>query len=231
MIKSAIEKIRDEAYLEASLGDKKTRKYPVKRGEEAKRNQAKTMPVSAFLNKVVDLSERPVMPDPFTGMLPRTVRTTNGFYTITYNPEGSPKRVYGKPFTFGQDMIRGRFCVSGAKHLRALAGRIPEFAFLLKWSYFTEGLFAMAKKHPGIPFPFNFKWAEYGDMIEKKAEAMGIDIDHKPYFVYITKKDKLAELREKYKMIPNPDREQYQPVLDEVDKEENVYGKNNPNDN
>ena len=68
-------------------------------------------------------------------------------------------------------------------------------------------------------FPFNFKWAEYGAMIEEKAEKMGIDIDHKPFFAYITKKEKLDQLRTEYKMYPNPVKEDYQSVLDEVDKE------------
>jgi len=219
MTKSVIERVKDQAVLEAGFLEQKRRYQSNKRRKETVGLNAKNIPVSAFYNKVVRISELPVVIDLSTGLLPRDARTTNGFYTITYNPEGSPKRVKGKPYTFGQDMIRGRFCVSGVNHLWALSKRIPEFAFILKWSNYSDGLFALAKQHPGVPFPFNFNWAEYGGMIEKKAEEMGIDIDHKPFFVYITKKEKLDELREKYKMIPNPDREQFQSVLDEVDKE------------
>lgn len=185
--------------------------------KERERKNAKDIPISAFFSKVVALSEQPIII--IDKMLPRDCRMTNGWYSITYNPEGSPKRVKGKPFTIGQDLVRGRFCVSGPAHLKALSKRIPEFAFLLKWSYYNDGLFAMAKKHPGLAFCFNFKWVEYGEMIEKKAEEMGIDIDHKPFFAYITKKEKLDQLREEYKMYPNPIKEDYQTVLDEIDKE------------
>lgn len=224
MINNVVEKIKNQAALEVGLAEKRSRVNTLKRAKKKLGLNAKGIPVSAFYNKVVDITEQPIIADPVSGMLRPTVRTTNGFFTITYNPEGSPKRVNGKPFTFGQDMVRGRFCVSGAKHLRALSARIPEFAFILKWSNFEVGLFAMAKQHPGVPFPFNLNWAKYGDFVEKRAEQMGIDIDHKPFFVYITSSAKLKELREKYKMLPNPDREQYQSVLDEVDKEEIRHG-------
>ena len=56
-------------------------------------------------------------------------------------------------------------------------------------------------------------------MIEEKADKMGIDIDHKPFFVYTTKKEKMEELKKEYKMMPNPVKEDYQTVLDEIDKE------------
>lgn len=220
MTKSIVQKVKEQASLEATLEPVGARLRPVKR----RLNKRKDVPISVHLNKVVSLREEPVVIDLNSGLLPTDIRTTNGFYTITYNPIGSPKYVKDKPYTFGQDMVRGRFCVSGVRHLRALSKRIPEFAFILKWSYFDEGLFAVAKKHPGIPFPFNFKWAEYGTMIEKKAEEKGIDIDHKPYLVYVAKKEVLAERDEKYKMYPNPNKEDYQTVLDEVDKEVKIHG-------
>jgi hypothetical protein len=62
-------------------------------------------------------------------------------------------------------------------------------------------------------------------MIESKAEKMGIDIDHKPFLVYITTADKMKELREKYKMLPPPTKDDYLTVLEETDKEMNVYGR------
>lgn len=219
MINNVVEKIKNQAALEVGLAEKRSRVNTVKRVKERVGLNAKGMPVSAFYSKVVRISEQPIIVDPVTGMLPSDTRTTRGFFTITYNPEGSPKRVKDKPYTFGQDFIQGRFCISGFKHLMALSKRIPEFAFILKWSNFDKGLFAVAKQHPGVPFPFNLNWAQYADFVEKRAEQMGIDIDHKPFFVYITSSAKLKELREKYKMLPNPDREQYQSVLDEVDKD------------
>lgn len=230
MPRSVLDTIKNQAKTEGEMLSRRSRKYPLRMSNSSKEDNAKSMPISAFFNKVVRVSEQPVIPDLKTGFLPRDTRTTNGFFTITYNPEGSPKRVKGKPYTFGQDMVRGRFCVSGFKHLEALAKRIPEFAFILKWSNYSKGLFAIAKQHPGVPFPFNLNWAEYGEFIEKRAEQMGIDIDHKPFFVYITNAAKLRELREKYQMYSNPDREVYQTVLDEIDKEMNVYGRKSDDD-
>jgi hypothetical protein len=188
-------------------------------GSRRLRNKPKNVPVSAFFCKIVSVDEQPVIFDPNTFRLTSNCRKTNGFFTITYNPEGSPKHVRGKPYTIGQDLVPGRFCVSGVRHWRALCDRIPEFGWMLKWSYYDDGLFDVAKKHPGVAFGFNIKWAEYAKMIEDKAEKMGIDIDHKPYFVYITKKEKLDELKKKFTMMPGPTCLDYQSVLDEVDKE------------
>lgn len=181
--------------------------------------KSKDVPVSAFLNKVVSLDEMPITIEPFSGLLPRTVRTTSGFFTLTYNPENSPKRIKDKPYTFGQDLIAARISVSGPRHLKALGKRIPEIGWILKWSFFTDDLFALAKQHPGISFGFNVNWPKYAAMIEKKAEEMGIDIDHKPFLAYITNAAEMKRLREKYKMMPKPTKDDYQSVLDEVDKE------------
>ena len=187
-------------------------------------NKPKDVPVTAFLNKVVSIDGQPIVIDLSTGLLPMNVRTTSGFFTLTYNPEGSPKRVKDKPYTFGQDLIAARISVSGPRHLRALGDRIPEIGWILKWSFFTDDLFAIAKQHPGIAFGFNVNWPKYAAMIEAKAEQMGIDIDHKPFLTYITNAAKMRELREKYKMMPKPTKEDYQSVLDEVDKEVKIYG-------
>ena len=190
-------------------------------------NKPKNVPVSAFFKKVVRLDENPVYLDPSSPLLPTTVRTTSGFFTLSYHPEGSPKRVKGKPYCLGQDMCAMRICVSGPRHLKALGKRIPEIGWILKWSYYSDDLFALAKKHPGVAFGFNVNWPAYAKMVESKAEQMGIDIDHKPFLVYITNAEKMKKLREKYQMLPPPTKEDYQSVLDETDKEMNVYGKNN----
>jgi hypothetical protein len=183
------------------------------------RNKPKNVPVSAFFKKVVDLDELPIVLDPVTGMLSNKVRSTGGYFTLTYNPEGSPKRMNGKPYCVGQDLIAGRICVSGPAHFHKLCERIPELMWLKKWSFLTDDLWALAKKHPGVAFGFNVRWAEYGAMIEQKADAMGIDIDHKPFLVYITNAEKMKELREKYQMMPPRTKEDIQSVLDEVDAE------------
>lgn len=194
-------------------------KYLKERVKMRVRKKPKDVPISAFFRKIVSIDELPVVIDPELGMLSRNVRTTSGFFTITYNPEGSPKRVKDKPYTIGQDLIEGRICVSGPAHWNMLCKRIPDLAWIKKWSYFTNDFFAIAKKHPGISFGFNVRWAEYGNYIEKKAEEMGIDIDHKPYVVYITTAEKMKVLKEKYKMYPHPTKEDILPMLEEVDKE------------
>lgn len=189
-----------------------------------KHNKRKNVPVSAFINKVVAMDDNPIVIDLSTGMLPRTVRATSGFFTLTYNPENSPKHVKNKPYTVGQDLIAARISVSGPAHFKKLAERIPELGWIRRWSYLTDDLWAVAKKHPGIAFGFNVNWPAYAAMIEAKAEQMGIDIDHKPFLAYITTAEKMKQLREKYKMYPKPTKEDYQTVLDEVDKEVKVHG-------
>lgn len=211
--------VAKQAYLEDEGQRKLIREVSRKR-----QNKPKDVPVTAFLKKVVSLDEEPICLEPFSGIFPRNVRTTNGFFSLVYNPEGSPKRIKDKPYTFGQDLIAARISVSGIRHLKALGTRIPEIGWILKWSNFDERLFAVAKKHPGVAFGFNVRWADYAEMIENKAEQMGIDIDHKPFLIYVTSAAKMKELREKYKMMPPPTKEDYQSVLDEVDKEEIRHG-------
>ena len=188
-------------------------------GYKKKGDKPKNVPVTAYFKKVVALDELPIAIDPFTGLLSRNVRTTSGYFTLTYNPEGSPKRVKDKPYTVGQDLIACRICVSGPAHFKKLCTRIPELMWIKKWSYLNDDLWAVAKKHPGVAFGFNVNWVAYANMIEKKAEEMGIDIDHKPFLVYVTTAEKMKELREKYQMYPPRTKEDIQSVLEEVDKE------------
>lgn len=190
------------------------------------RNEPKNVPVSAYFKKVVSIDELPVVINLQTGLLSTNARVTSGYFTLTYYPSGSKKYVAGKPYVFGQDFIRGRFCVSGPRHFGALCDRIPEFRWIQKWSFFDDGLFAVAKKHPGVAFGFNVNWVAYANMIEKKAEEMGLDIDHKPYLVYITTAEKMKQLREKYKVLPPPTKDDYKEILDDIDsniKEERAH--------
>ena len=206
-----------EAQLEASAT--KSAISTTWNGYKKKGNKPKNVPVSAFFKKVVALDEQPLVIDIKTGLLSRSVRSTSGYFTLTYNPEGSPKYVKGKPYTFGQDLIACRICVSGPAHFKKLCTRIPELMWIKKWSFLNDGLWGLAKKHPGVSFGFNVDWVRYGTMIENKAEEMGIDIDHKPFLTYITSAEKMKELREKYQMLPPRTKEDIQSVLDEVDKE------------
>ena len=188
-------------------------------GSKRARSKPKDVPVTAFFKKVVSLDELPVAIEPFSGLLSRNVRTTSGFFTLTYNPEGSPKRVKDKPYTIGQDLLACRICVSGVRHWNCLCKRIPELMWIKKWSFLNDEFWAVAKQHPGVAFGFNVNWPAYAKMIEEKAEKMGIDIDHKPFLTYVTTAEKMKELREKYQMYPPRTKEDIQSVLDEVDKE------------
>ena len=210
MTNIVVKQVHNEENAKKSFGENGSKKH---------RDKPKDVPVSAFFKKVVSLSEEPIIIDLSSGLLPRNVRTTSGYFTLTYNPEGSPKRVKDKPYTVGQDLLAARICVSGPKHWNCLCKRIPELMWIKKWSYLNDGLWAVAKKHPGVAFGFNVNWVAYADMIEKKAEEMGVDIDHKPYLVYVTNAAKMKELREKYQMLPPRTKEDIQTVLDEVDKE------------
>lgn len=205
--------------VKQAYNEENARKSAAKGGSRKARNKPKDVPVSAFFKKVVDLDDFPIVINPQTGLLSRNARTTGGYFTLTYNPEGSPKRVNGKPYCVGQDLIAGRICVSGPKHWHALCKRIPELGWIERWSYLEDSLFGIAKKHPGVSFGFNVRWVDYADMIEAKAEEMGLDIDHKPYLVYITNAEKMKELREKYKMYPPRTKEDIESVLEEVDRD------------
>jgi hypothetical protein len=183
-------------------------------------NQPKNVPVSAFFNKVVHLLDLPVALS--FGEIDPNIRTTNGRFSITYNPEGSPKRVRNKPYTIGQDLLACRICVSGPGHFYSLSRRIPELGWIVRWSTLEDDLFALAKQHPGITFYFDVNWVKYGRMIEKKAEEMGIDIDHKPFVCYITTKKKMDEIRSKFLMNPKRTKEDIINEIQETDKEYNI---------
>lgn len=186
-----------------------------KRWEWSKR---KSETMTAFSRKVMAIDENPVQVHISEKFFLSGIVSTKGCYSITYNPENSPKRIKNKPYTIGQDLVKGLISVSGPAHFKCLCKRIPELHFLLKWTNFDDYLFNLAKMHPGVGFTFCMNWADYGKMIEKKAEEMGLDINHKPFFVYITTKEKMDEMRDKYQYSPTY-KSDIQSVLDEVDKE------------
>lgn len=172
-----------------------------------------------FRKHVVSLLDQPVSLDTFTNY-DETVRTTAGFYTLTYIPSGSKAYVKGKPYVIGQDMIRLRVTVSGYKHWGALSGRIPELGWIKRWCpQLCPALFGLAKKHPGMNFYFAPDWLGYAQLIEKRAEEQGIDIDHKPFVVYAVGPEKLEEINSTHLMAPKKKKSDYQTVLDEIDLE------------
>lgn len=224
MTKSVRQTIIENAALEMS--EQKRFSYKEKR----KGTSEKTAENPFFFKKIVSLIEYPVSIDNFKNFDPN-IRTTGGYYTLTYRPTTSARYVKCKPYCIGQDLIRLSVNVSGVRHWHCLAKRIPELGWLDKWSTLTDSLFALAKKHPDVPFFFTIKWEEYAEMIESKAEKDGIDIDHKPFVVYGAKKSLTEEINKTHLMAPIKDKKDYQSVLDDVDKEMNVYGKDNSVDN
>lgn len=185
--------------------------------EKKKGISEKTFENPFFFKKVVSLIDEPISIEHFKNF-DENIRTTGGYYTLTYRPTTSCKYVKGKPYCIGQDLLRLSVNVSGVRHWHCLAQRIPELAWLDRWSTLTDALFALAKKHPDVPFGFTVKWLEYSSMIEEKAEKMGIDIDHKAFVVYAAKESLAKEINETHLMAPYKTKEDYKSVLDEVDQ-------------
>ena len=218
MTKSVRQTIIENAALEMS--EQKRLSYK----ERKKGISEKTAENPFFIKKVVSLSELPVSIENFKNFDP-SVRTTGGYYTLIYYPTTSVRYVKDKPYCIGQDLIRLSVRVSGPKHWHCLASRIPELKWLEKWSTLEDEMFAIAKKHPGSQIFFTIKWIEYCRMIESKAEEMGIDIDHKPLVVYAAKESLTEEINKTHLMAPLKTKQDYQTVLEETDKEMNVYGR------
>ena len=161
---------------------------------------------------IVRIDSEPVCMDTVKSGDPN-VRATKGSYTIQYIPESSPLR-HGKfAYLIGQDLVRLRVIVSGYKHWSALASRIPELNWLKRNSTLTPGLFGIAKKHPGMIMRFTIDYEKYCDMITRKAEKQGIDIDHKPLVSYVYSQD----VYEKYKDKKFASIRTKQDYLDEIE--------------
>lgn len=212
MIKNVREVICENAALELSEQER----YSYK--EKKKGLSEKTLMNPFFFKKVVSLLDEPISLEKFKNFDPN-IRTTGGFYSIVYYPPVSAKYVKNKPYCIGQDLIHMRVSVSGVRHWHCLCSRIPELGWVERWSTLTDEMFALAKKHPGTTFGFTVKWIEYCNMIEKKAEEQGIDIDHKAFVVYAAKESVTKEINETHLMAPIKTKDDYKSVLDEIDKE------------
>lgn len=132
---------------------------------------------------LVDLHDQPITLKDFAQLKP-SIRATHGFYTIQYIPAGSVKRNPKFPYLIGQDLVRIRVTVSGPKHWRALCSRIPELDWVRRNSTLSDGLFGIAKKHPGLVLRFGIDFVKYCDKITNRANELGIDIDNKPLVLY-----------------------------------------------
>lgn len=132
---------------------------------------------------LVDLYDQPITLKDFAQLKP-SIRATHGFYTIQYIPAGSVKRNPKFPYLIGQDLVRIRVTVSGPKHWRALCSRIPELGWVNRNSTISDGLFGIAKKHPGLVLRFGIDFVKYCDKITDRANELGVDIDNKPLVLY-----------------------------------------------
>ena len=132
---------------------------------------------------LVSVDDQPITLKDFRELKPN-IRATRGAYTIQYIPAGSVKRNPKFPYLIGQDLVRIRVTVSGPKHWRALCSRIPELGWVNRNSTLSDGLFGIAKKHPGLVLRFGIDFVKYCDKIESRANELGIDIDHKPLVLY-----------------------------------------------
>lgn len=148
--------------------------------EEIKQNIFAPGHVSVY---IVSIYDNPVSLKDFQALKPE-IRATRGCYTIRYLPMADKKRNPKFPYLIGQDLVRIRVTVSGPSHWHTLCSRIPELGWLRRNSTFSDALFGIAKKHPGLLIRFGIDFAKYCDKIEKKAEELGIDIDHKPLVMY-----------------------------------------------
>ena len=148
--------------------------------EETSQNIFSPGKVYAYL---VAIDDQPIALKDFRELKPN-IRATRGAYTIQYIPAGSVKRNPKFPYLIGQDLVRIRVTVSGPKHWSALCSRIPELAWLKRNSTLSDGMFGIAKKHPGLVLRFGIDFVKYCDKITDRANELGIDIDNKPLVLY-----------------------------------------------
>lgn len=135
---------------------------------------------------VVSVTLTPVSWDDFDTLRP-DVRTTCGNYYLKYCPRNDPWRVPNFPWVLINDMTNRRIVTNGPTHLRALAKEIPELSFILNYSTFSDELFDIAAKHPGIKMPFCLDVVRYSKDIMEEAKKIGKDIDNRPLVSYMRK--------------------------------------------
>ena len=169
---------------------------------------------------VVSLSEKPVSLKDFKSFDP-DIKITKGLYTIQYIPMADCSRNPKFPYLIGQDLVRIRVTVSGPAHWGCLCERIPELKWIKRNSTFTDELFRIAKMHPGLAIRFGIDIPRYCRLIEKKAEEMGIDIDHKPLVCYQWS-EKFREENKDKQICPIRTKADYVDVLQEVEHSNTV---------
>lgn len=216
-----LEAIRDEAVRESrQLAGMRGTKGEFRKGSGGGRIIENTSMQPEFRKHWVHMADQPISLSTFKNFDP-AVRSTAGFYTLTYLPAHDRNRIYqNRPYMIGQDMVRMRVYASGIIHLRKMGKEIPELGWMLRWCpLLKKELFDLAVQHPGIPFYFTPDWIAYADMIRDKAAKAGIDLDGKPYVAFAAPKAEQAELNAKYKLAPKKTKKDYASVLDACDNE------------
>lgn len=168
---------------------------------------------------IVNLHDEPVSVESFESFDPDVV-ATRGQYTISYIPLKSRFRNPKFPYLIGQDLVRIRITVSGPAHWGMVCKRVPEFAWLNRNTDVMK-LFRIAKMHPGLTIRFGIKFPEYCEKIEKRAEELGMDIDHKPLVSYAWDKTFAAKYGHK-ELNPKRTKQDYETVLSEVEQSDSV---------
>lgn len=175
-----------------------------------------------FVKHIVSLKNQPVTLDNFTNY-DESVRTTAGYYNITFVPKTDKRYVKNKPYVIGQDLVRLRVTVSGYQHWKKVAEKIPELGWIDQWCpILHERLFNLARKHPGMNFYFCPDWLAYADLIENRAKEQGLDLEHKPYVTWLCSAKQREEIEATHKMAPLKTREDYKHILSEIEMEDTV---------
>ncbi len=165
---------------------------------------------------LVSIEDKPVTKERFL-RYDSDLRFTKGAYSIQYVPKNSYRSRKNFPYLIGQDLLRLRVYVSGPRHWGCLCKRIPELGWLHRNSTLKDEYFAIAKKHPGLVIKFGVDFSKYCGTIESRAEAEGIDIDHKPLFTYAWNNS----VKEEYKDVPIADYKTKEDYADIILEEEN----------
>lgn len=141
---------------------------------------------------IVNLKEIPVTKTMIQN-LDQNLRVTKGLYMIKYIPKTDKRYRKGRPWCIGQDLIQMGVYVSGPTHWNQLCDRIPELNWIRRNSTFSEKLFDIAVKHPGMTFWFCADWVRYE---QKLLSVSVLKTEDRPFGAY---KCSAEEYRKHYK--------------------------------
>lgn len=164
MIKSAIDIICDEAKREG------------KEQDDAKRFKRKNIKEKTNVKKSVRLDSEPIFLSQLKAeTLDPNIVVTNGFFSLTCVNDKDRRCVKGKPYIFGQDIIRARFTFASWGHFERVVNIIPELKWIMQWCTpkITPKLFALAKAHRGSTFIITVDWEAYANHIRERIKEMG----------------------------------------------------------